>query len=73
LPMQLIIGTYKAFAVTLVIWLICLFGLYKWWYKNLPPARDGVENPGMIDSRFPWQKENEIAESTDEVSQSLKT
>ncbi|UCD28886.1 MAG: sodium:solute symporter [Planctomycetota bacterium] len=47
LPMQLVIGTYRAFGITLFIWLICLYGLYKMWYKNLPPAREGVENPGM--------------------------
>jgi Na+/proline symporter len=53
LPMQLIIGTYRAFGVTLIIWLVCLWGLYKWWYKKLPPAREGVENPGMGPSGSP--------------------
>ena len=38
LPMQLIIRTYQAFAVTLVIFLICLAGVYLFWYRNLPAS-----------------------------------
>lgn len=43
LPMQLIIGSFRAFWVTLPIFLICLAGLYWFWYRNLPPA----EQPGQ--------------------------
>ena len=35
LPMQLILQSYKAFAVTLPIFLVCLLGIYIFWYRNL--------------------------------------
>ncbi|RKY08491.1 MAG: sodium:solute symporter [Planctomycetota bacterium] len=35
LPMQLIVGSYKAFGITLCIFLICLSGMYFLWYKKL--------------------------------------
>ena len=38
LPMQLIIGTYRAFAVTLVVFALSLGGMYWFWYRNLPAA-----------------------------------
>jgi SSS family solute:Na+ symporter len=34
MPMQLMIRTYKAFAVTLVFFLIGVAGIYRFWYKN---------------------------------------
>jgi len=36
LPMQLIIRSWRAFFVTLVIFMISLIGLYLFWYKKLP-------------------------------------
>jgi hypothetical protein len=36
LPMQLMVHSFKAFAVTLVIFLVSLTGLYFIWYRNLP-------------------------------------
>lgn len=39
LPMQFLVHNYQAFYVTLVIFIICLAGMYKFWYKNLPPAK----------------------------------
>jgi len=36
LPMQLMVHSFKAFAVTLVIFLASLTGLYFFWYRNLP-------------------------------------
>jgi len=36
LPMQLIIRSWHAFFVTLVIFMISLIGLYLFWYKQLP-------------------------------------
>ena len=44
LPMELMVQNYYSFGVTLVIFLICLAGLYKFWYKNLPVATDGSES-----------------------------
>ncbi len=35
MPMQLIIGTYQNFAVTFCIFLICVLGMYHYWYLNL--------------------------------------
>lgn len=34
MPMQLMIRTYGAFAITLVFFLIGVAGIYKFWYKN---------------------------------------
>jgi len=39
LPMQLIIRTFDAFAVTLIIFLISLTGMYFLWYRHLPRDR----------------------------------
>jgi len=36
LPMQFIIGEYKAGAVTLLLWASALLGLYLLWYRHLP-------------------------------------
>ncbi|MDD5133782.1 MAG: sodium:solute symporter [Phycisphaerae bacterium] len=36
LPMQLMVHSFRAFAVTFVIFLISLAGLYFIWYRNLP-------------------------------------
>ena len=36
LPMQLLIGAFKSFFVTLAILIISLLGLYKFWYTKLP-------------------------------------
>jgi len=38
LPMQLIIRSWNAFFVTLVIFSISLLGLYFFWYRQLPEA-----------------------------------
>ena len=38
LPMQLIIKSFNAFFITLVIFLISLIGMYFFWYKKLPPS-----------------------------------
>ncbi len=40
LPMQLILRTWSAFAVTLALFLFCLAGLYFFWYRNLPSSND---------------------------------
>ena len=34
LPMQFMIGSYKAFAVTLIFFIIGVAGIYRFWYKN---------------------------------------
>jgi len=46
LPMQLIIGAWQSFAVTFVIFVICLLGVHFLWYKQLPPARSREEEVG---------------------------
>ena len=38
LPMQLIIGTHRSFAVTLAMFVLSLGGMYWFWYRNLPAA-----------------------------------
>ncbi|NLX13790.1 MAG: sodium:solute symporter [Phycisphaerales bacterium] len=48
LPMQLMIGAFRAFGITLVIFLVGLGGLYVFWYKNLPPDQEGVSDPGYV-------------------------
>jgi len=37
LPMQLMVKTYKEFFITLTVFIICLSGMYWFWYRNLPP------------------------------------
>ncbi len=44
LPMLLVIRNYRGFFGVLVIFLICLGGMYVFWYRNLPPATAGVLN-----------------------------
>jgi SSS family solute:Na+ symporter len=48
-PMQLIMKQYNAFAITLIIFLISLVGIYKFWYKNLPPE-PAAENTQQTDA-----------------------
>jgi len=43
LPMQLVIHSFKAFGVTLVLFIIGLAGMYIFWYRNLPPADERDE------------------------------
>ena len=38
LPLQLMIKEFRAAAVTFVVLLIAMIGLYKFWYKHLPKA-----------------------------------
>jgi len=42
LPMTLMVGNYTAAGVIACILLICLAGIYKFWYLNLPPADAAV-------------------------------
>lgn len=48
LPMQLIIRSYQAFVVTLILFLIGLAGTYKFWYKNLPPEPGKDEHKTVV-------------------------
>ncbi len=48
MPMELMVRNFSAFGATLVVFLICLAGLYKFWYKNLPPATPVAENSPNI-------------------------
>jgi Na+/proline symporter len=50
LGMQLIIRSWDDLAVTLVIHLIAVAGVYKFWYKNLPPKREGVPTEAEIEA-----------------------
>jgi SSS family solute:Na+ symporter len=38
LPMQLVVRNFQAFGCTLVIFLVCLGGMYVFWYRHLPRA-----------------------------------
>jgi SSS family solute:Na+ symporter len=60
LPMQAVIRNWSAFRVTLVIFLVCMGGLYWFWYRNLPPASQippegGVpaEEEAFVSGAFP--------------------
>jgi hypothetical protein len=39
MPMQLIIGTYQSFLISLPVFIICVIGMYYFWYSNLPVNR----------------------------------
>ena len=45
MPMELIVGNFKAFWITLPIFLFCLLGMYIFWYRNLPPAEESTADP----------------------------
>ena len=47
-PMLLIFKIYGAFWTTLAVFVVCLIGLYKFWYKNLPPSEVGTYDPEWI-------------------------
>ncbi len=47
LPMQLVIKDYKSLAITLVIFLFSMIGMYFFWYRNLP--KDNFHVPGLAD------------------------
>jgi len=36
MPMQLVIGTYQDFIVTFSLFIVCVLGMYHFWYSNLP-------------------------------------
>ena len=38
IPLEIIIRNWNALGITTVIFLISMVGLYKYWYKNLPPV-----------------------------------
>ena len=43
MPLEIIIRNWTAFSITLPIFMIAMAGLYKFWYKNLPPEPKDVE------------------------------
>ncbi len=49
LPMQLIIGTFKAFWITFALFVTALVGMYFFWYRNLPPAQNAVHETETTD------------------------
>ncbi|OHB50562.1 MAG: sodium:solute symporter [Planctomycetes bacterium GWF2_41_51] len=49
MPMQLLVGTYKSFIVTFVIFVISMIGLYIFWYQKLPPGEIKNEQKQIID------------------------
>lgn len=40
LPMQLIIKSYDAFFKTFILFIVCLIGIYFFWYRQLPADED---------------------------------
>lgn len=44
LPMQLMVKSYAEFFLTLPVFLICVIGMYIFWYRNLPPKINPVKN-----------------------------
>ncbi|MFQ5805967.1 MAG: sodium:solute symporter [Phycisphaerae bacterium] len=45
LPMQLVVRNFQAFSYTLVIFLLCLGGMYVFWYRHLSPAEKPTTAP----------------------------
>jgi len=43
LPMQFIIKSYRSFAVTGIIFVICMAAMYFLWYRQLPGDSDNME------------------------------
>lgn len=43
LPMQLVVRNFAACGWTLAIFLVCLGGMYVFWYRHLPPATTAAE------------------------------
>jgi len=43
LPMQLIIKQHAAAAVTALLFVVSLVGMYRYWYRNLPPVAPSAE------------------------------
>ena len=39
LPMQLVVRNFPAFWCTLILFIVCLGGMYLFWYRHLPPAQ----------------------------------
>lgn len=48
LPMQLMIQAYKQFYITLTLFIICISGMYWFWYRNLPPKENKAFNNKII-------------------------
>jgi solute:Na+ symporter, SSS family len=49
MPMQLVIHAYRSFAFTLPIFALGFAGVYRFWWKALPPVSDaGTDTPAMI-------------------------
>ena len=42
LPMQLVVRNFAAFWPTLAIFLVCLGGMYMFWYRHLPAANEAT-------------------------------
>ena len=40
MPMQLVIRQFKSFYITFALFIVCVFGMYFFWYKNLPTDED---------------------------------
>ena len=47
LPMQVVIHAYRSFGFTLMVFLTALFGVYFFWWRNLPPASDPGTQSGF--------------------------
>jgi len=45
LPMQIVVQQFRAFGITLVLFVVSVAGLYIFWYKNLPPETVNADVP----------------------------
>jgi membrane protein implicated in regulation of membrane protease activity len=43
LPMQLMIRSFSVFQSTLLVFVVCLLGLYWFWYRRLPSSNPGEQ------------------------------
>lgn len=57
LPMMLMVGNYAAAGVIAGILAVCLLGIYRFWYLNLPPAKPVEETKEIHETVTVFQDE----------------
>ncbi|MGE5432187.1 MAG: sodium:solute symporter family transporter [Syntrophomonadaceae bacterium] len=50
LPMQLMVRSYGEFSITLLIFVVCLAGMYWFWYRNLPKKKNMLIGNEMVET-----------------------
>ncbi len=65
LPMQAIIQDWRSFSITLPIFLVSLGGLYKFWYKQLPPPERPNFYPALEETLTEEERKTVLVEDQD--------